>query len=559
LLLVSNYPIISNFIETDYAVTTNRTKEYTRNMLGIMRKYKESVVIKAVFVIIVLSFVGTIFLVWGEGGSSAGSRSSYAAKVDSTKISLDDYQQAYYRLRGIYEQIYQRSISPDIEKQLGLKKMALDNLIEAVLVRKAAKKMGISVSKDEIKAAIAAVPAFQKNGAFDFQQYQQALKGNRMTAGDFEAAQENELLMKKARKTVQDKVVISDADAESYYHKMNDKIQLQYVAITPEALLGEVKLTDQDLNSYIQGHQEQFKSAEQVSIQYVLIDPSSLAANVAVSEEEINSYYQKNIDRYQGKGGILPLAEVKDKVKADAIRNKTGKEAYEKAADTINKNIAAANLQAVATALGGKIVETQLFTAKSLPAALAAEEAVVNKAFLLKAGEMAGPIETSKGIYAIKLKERKPAEVPPLAQIRSAVEAVAKVDKAKELAAKKAEETLAALAKNPAAVKMQDSGSFTYNEQGNIPGIGVSKELMEAAFALTTAAPLPKAAVKIDQKWLVIKLKNRTAANSEDFQKTKEEVKKQLLPKKQQEALDAWIKELKAAAKIEINQQLIAD
>jgi putative ABC transport system permease protein len=39
----------------------------------------------------------------------------------------------------------------------------------------------------------------------------------------------------------------------------------------------------------------------------------------------------------------------------------------------------------------------------------------------------------------------------------------------------------------------------------------------------------------------------------------KEEIKKQLLPKKQQEALDAWIKELKAAANIEINQQLIAD
>jgi len=528
-------------------------------MLGIMRKYKESIVIKAVFVIIVLSFVGTIFLVWGEGGSGSGGQASYAAKVDSTKISIDDYQQSYYRLRGIYEQIYQRSLPPEIEKQLGLKKMALDNLVEAVLVRKAAKKMGISVSDDEVKTAVAAVPAFQKNGAFDFQQYQQTLKGNRMTAADFEESQKNELIMKKARKTVQDKVVISDADAESYYHKKNDRIELQYVAITPESLVAEVKLTDQDLNTYIQSHQEQFKTVEQISIQYVLIDPSALAGNVAVSEEEINSYYQKNIDRYQGKGGILPLAEVKDKVKADAIRNKAGKEAYEKAADTINKNIAAANLQSAAAALGGKIVETPLFTAKNPPVALAAEAALLKKAFMLKAGEMAGPIETAKGIYALKLKERKPAEVPPLAQIRSAVEAAAKVDKAKELAAKKAEETLAALAKNPAAVKLQDSGSFTFNEQGTIPGIGVSKELMDAAVALTTAAPLPKAAVRIDQKWLVIKLKNRTAANSEDFQKTKEELKKQILPKKQQEALDAWIKELKAAAKIDINQQLIAE
>jgi len=528
-------------------------------MLGIMRKYKQSVVIKIVFGIIVLSFIGTIFFVWGEGGDKGGRSLGYAAKVDSTKIGIEDYQQSYYRMKSIYEQIYQKTLPAEIEKQLGIKKMALDNLIETVLIRKAAKKMGISVSKDEVSQAIAAVPAFQKNGAFDFQQYQQALKMSRMTPADFEESQESELIIKKARKTVQDKASVSDADAENYYHKKNDRFELQYVVASPESVLSEVKLSDQDLNSYLQNHQDQFRSAEQISIQYTLYDPSSLTSKVTLDDEEINTFYQKNIDRYQGKGGILPLAEVKEKVKIDAARQKAGKLAYENAADAINKNLSAANLQAVATALGSKISETPLFPAKTPPAGLASEESLLKKAFLLKQGEIAGPIETAKGIYALKLKERKPAEVPPLAQIRGQVEAAAKIEKAKELAAKRAEEILASLAKNPGSTKMQETGSFTFNEQGTIPGIGVSKELMETAMTLTSAAPLPKAPAKIDQKWVVIKLKNRSQAAKEEFAKTKEEIRKQLLPKKQQEALDAWIKELKAAAKIEINQQLIAD
>lgn len=524
-----------------------------------MRKYKESIVIKIVFVVIVLSFIGTIFLVWGKGGDGSGRSMGYAAKVDSTKIGLEEFQQSYYRLRGIYEQIYQKSLSQEMEKQLGIKKMALENLIESLLMQKAAKKMNISVSKEEVSDAIAAIPAFQKNGAFDFQQYQQTLRGNRMTPADFENSQKSELLIKKARKTIQDKVTVSDTDAEEYYHKKNDKLELQYVAITPESLFGDVKLTEQDLNDFLQKNQDQFKSAEQVSIQYVLFEPASVSSKVSVSDEEIQNFYQKNIDRYQGKGGILPLSEVKEKVKADAVRFKSGKQAYETAADTINKNIASANLQGVATALGSKIVDTQLFTAKAPPANLATEDPLLKKAFMLKQGELAGPIETAKGIYAIKLKERKPAEVPPLAQIKSAVEARAKVEKAKELAAKKAEETIAALAKSSAGVSMQNTPAFTFNEQGNIPGIGVSRELMDAAVALTSAAPVPKGAVKIEQKWIVFRLKNRTAASSEEFQKSKEEIKKQILPKKQQEAIDKWIKELKAAAKIEINQQLIAD
>lgn len=544
--------------EADYAVRITE-KEYHCKMLGIMRKYKESIVIKFVFIVIVLSFIGTIFLVWGKGSDGVQGSVGYAAKVDSTKIAIDDYQQSYYRLRGIYEQIYQKSLPAEVEKQLGIKKMALDNLIESVIIRKAAKKMGLSVSKEEVSAAIEAIPAFQKNGVFDFQQYQQTLKGNRMTTADFEESQKIELLIKKARKSVQDKATVSDADAESYFHKKNDKLELQYTIVTPESVISEVKLSDQDLNTYLQAHQEQFKTAEQISIQYFLVAPSSLAANVTVSEEEINTFYQKNIDRYQGKGGILPLAEVKDKVKVDAAKQKAGKEAYEKAADIINKNIASANLQGAASALGAKVVDSPLFTAKALPANLASEAALTKKAFMLKAGEMAGPVETAKGIYALKLKERKPAEVPPLAQIRSAVESAAKQDKAKELAGKRAEEILAAVAKGTSTAKMQETGSFSFNDQSVIPGIGVSRDLMEAAFALTTAAPAPKAPTRIDQKWVVIRLKNRTVAKTEDFQKTKEEIKKQILPKKQQEALDAWIKELKAAAKIEINQQLIAD
>ena len=153
-------------------------------MLGIMRKYKQSPVIKIVFVIIVLSFIGTIFLVWGKGGKGLDA-SGYAAKVDGAKISYEEFQRSYYRLRGMYEQVNGKSITPEMEKQLGIKKLAIDGLIDTALVRKAAKKMGIKVTKDDVQKAIANVPAFQRNGVFNFQQYQEVLRMNRMTPDQF--------------------------------------------------------------------------------------------------------------------------------------------------------------------------------------------------------------------------------------------------------------------------------------------------------------------------------------------------------------------------------------
>src|SRR5689334_751482 len=99
-------------------------------MLDLMRKKKESIIIKIVFVVIVLSFIGTMFLVWGKGTDRGGRSSGYAAKVNGTSISLEEYQSAYQRIRNMYQQIYGQSIPPEMEKMLNLKKVALDNLID---------------------------------------------------------------------------------------------------------------------------------------------------------------------------------------------------------------------------------------------------------------------------------------------------------------------------------------------------------------------------------------------------------------------------------------------
>lgn len=528
-------------------------------MLGIMRKYKESVIIKVVFVIIVASFVGTIFLVWGEGGSGGGP-TSYAAQVNGGKISLEQYQRSYYRLRGIYEQLYGKSITPELEKQLGIKKAAMDNLVEAILVSQEAKKMGVKVTKDEIVAAVAAVPSFQKDGAFDFNLYQQTLKSNRITPQQFEDSQEEELIIKKARQRITDKAQVSDEDALAAFKKRNDKIELQFVSFSPAEVRGEVKLTEQELTAYLQGHQDQFKTPERISISYLFVDPSKFSGKVTVTDEEVQTWYQRNIDRYQGKGGILPFAEVKEQAKGDALKAKAAKQAYESTADALNKSIKGADIASAAKTLGVTVSETPLFAATAPPAQIAGEAELLKRSFMTKDGELGGPIETKKGIYIVKVKERKPSAVPPLAEIKAQIEARAAVDKSQELAKKKAEEALAAFGKNTAVAKLQETGAFAFSEKVPIvPNIGPSAEIMEAGFTLTAQAPAAKNPFKINDRWYAVKLKNRIAADTATLQQTKEELKKELLPKKQQEAITAWVKELKDKAKIEINTQLITD
>ncbi len=527
-------------------------------MLGIIRKQKESIIIKIVFVIIVLSFVGTIFLVWGKGSDGiGGGKGGFAAKVNGTRISLEDYQNAYQRIRTMYQQIYGQSIPPEMEKMLGLKKVALDGLIDNLLALKEAKSLGIKVSKDEISASIEAMPVFQKDGKFNFDQYQQMLRSNRMTPKDFEGGQEAEVILKKVRQAIKDKAAVTDADALAQYKKENDKLELEYVAFAPADVAAEVKLTDADLNEYLQKNPNDFKTAEKVALSYILLDPASQAAKTTVSDEEIQTFYQKNIDRWQGKDGILPLGEVKEKVKAEAIKQKTAKQVFELAADTLYKNIKSGDLNLIAGVLKQKVQETPLFAANAPAPALAGEAAVIKKALELKQGELGGPVETAKGIYILKAKERKAATVPALAEIKGAVEEKTKAAKAVELAKKKADDAAKQLS-TKAALKTQTTGSFGFSAKGDIPAIGASPELVEAVFKLAVAQA-PATPYKIGNRWYAVRVKSRTEAPKEQFEATKEELKKKMLPKKQEDALAEWAKGLRDKAKIELNPNITLD
>lgn len=527
-------------------------------MLSIMRKQKESIIIKIVFVVIVLSFVGTIFLVWGKGSEGIGEgKGGYAAKVNGTRISLEEYKEAYQRIKNMYQQIYGQSIPPEMEKMMGLRKVALDGLIDNLLAMREAKSLGIKVSKEDVSNSIEAMPAFQKDGKFNFDQYQQVLKSSRITPKDFEEGQEAEVTLRKVRQLIRDKAVVTDADALAQYKKENDKLELEYVVYAPSDVAAEVTLSEAELNDFLQKNPNDFKTPEKVALSYVLLDPASQAAKTSVSEDEVQTFYQKNIDRWQGKDGIQPLADVKGKVKAEAIKQKAAKLLFEQAADTLYKNIKSGDLSLIAGALKQKIQETPLFAANAPPSSLAGETAVLKKAFELKQGELGGPVETAKGIYILKAKERKASVVPPLAEIKGAVAEKAKAAKAIELAKKKAEDAAKQLSAK-AAIKTQSTGSFGFSAKGDIPVIGSSPEIVEAVFKLS-AGQAPATPFKVGNRWYAVRVKSRTEAPKAQFDATKEELKKKMLPRKQEEALAEWAKGLREKAKIEINQALFAE
>jgi peptidyl-prolyl cis-trans isomerase D len=81
------------------------------------------------------------------------------------------------------------------------------------------------------------------------------------------------------------------------------------------------------------------------------------------------------------------------------------------------------------------------------------------------------------------------------------------------------------------SLSVQETAAFPRNA-AFIPGIGASKEMADAAFALTAEKPAANRVFEVDGNWFVAALKERKTPSDEDFAAKKEDIEGRLLAAK---------------------------
>jgi hypothetical protein len=165
-------------------------------MLKLFRKHAKYFYF--LFFIVILSFI-----FWGIGPLDDTGNGQVVAEVEGQKITAEEYWTTYDRIYRFYREMYKDQFDEEMEKKLNLKENVLDSLINERVLLIAAKEVGLSVSDEELQAAITADPAFKKEGRFDSEVYRNRLKLNRLTPEYFESLKRREILLDKMRRLVE--------------------------------------------------------------------------------------------------------------------------------------------------------------------------------------------------------------------------------------------------------------------------------------------------------------------------------------------------------------------
>jgi peptidyl-prolyl cis-trans isomerase D len=530
-------------------------------MLDLMRKHARNWIMKVLLGIIIIVF---IFYFGSMGGKQ---QTEMVATIDGKAVSYAEYVSEYQNLIDFYRQRFGDRLTGEVLKSLNLKQQALDNVINQAILFRKADELKLRVTDEEIKANILATPAFQRDGIFDDRIYQQILRVNKMSPEDFEAMQKKMLTAAKLESIIGDGVKVSDRELYDLHRFQTEKIDLEYLLLSPKDFQGAVNPSEKDLESYLKEHGGDFRVPEQFQIKYIPFLGQDYGNAAKIGEEEIKDYYDRHKDKWAKAGGkTATLQEVRDRIIAELklISGKFTAAAQARTAhDTIYQE---ENFDAYAAKKGLPVRTTDFFPSNTPPGDLTQIPDITGTIVALQKDEISRILSDDKGYYLLKLAAKKPSYIPSLKDVRAEVERRFVAKGSADLCRKEAQSLLERLrnGEDMAAVARQrklnigQTGLFLPGPA--IPKLGFSQELGEALYQLSAKKPYPDRAYPVSGNYAILRFRQTGAEDSGNFEARKEGLRQIALRMKRTEVVKSWIEGNKAvlieSGRLKINKEI---
>ena len=450
-------------------------------MLSLMRKHAGSWMIK-----VVLGAVVVTFIFWG-GYQFTSRRLSRIASVNDQWITIDEYKSTYNQLLNQVRQTFGNNLTDDLLQSLGLRKRALDQLIDNALMMQAAENFNLTVTDDELAQAIKSMPVFQTGGVFDESRYQLLLTQNKLTRSQFEARQREALQLQKLRQLIIGAVKVSDPEALEWYKWNNAQVSIDYVLVETNRYTN-IAPADGDLEKYFEDNKTSYKTEPTAKARYLVFKPEAYRPLVKISDDEIRDYYETNLEQFKSPKTV-EARHILIKVDQDAD-DETVAEAKKRIEDILKKaregqdfaELAKQYSEGPTKDKGGYLGEFQ-------------KDSMVkpfsNKAFSMAAGEISDPVRTRFGWHLIKVEKVNPASTTTLDDARDEIRKKLTDEKSKILAQDDAEAASDAVYEGQDLDSIAAQRDLAIQETGHFSQSNPPKGIKNGSQFATVAFELP--------------------------------------------------------------------
>jgi len=345
------------------------------------------------------------FAFFGIETFSGGGGDPVVAKVGDQKILQSEFQNAYDQSYRQYLARMGENFKPEQFNAANFRKLVLDDMTHESMMRQFAEESGYRANNAVVFEYLQQIPFFQKDGAFDTETYRSALARQGTSVTRFEEQLRNTIAIEQMRGGVLETAFVTDADIQQAWRlAMQDRV-VEYAVFDQAKYLAQASVTDEQIKARYDQKKAQLMAPERIRLAYVELSVEALTQASPPGQDVLKAVYDAE------KAGRFTTQEQR-KASHILINFGADKGAAQKKAEGLAAQLkSGGNFAELARAntddTGSKDKGGDLGWLKrgQMP------ESFEKELFDLKAGEVAGPIETEFGWQLIRLDELKPSVV----------------------------------------------------------------------------------------------------------------------------------------------------
>lgn len=248
------------------------------------------ILLGAMLLLVAVSMVTYLIPGFGSGG---GAQDTVIAEIGKEVVTVRDVQQrmqAATRNKSV-----PRDAADTYVQQL------VDDMVTTRALTYQAKRLGLGVSDAELAQALRAmIPQLFPNGQFvGTAIYAGFLEQQGLTIPEFEAQLRQQLLIGRLRDLVADSVIVTPQEVTREYQRRNAKIRVEYVAVSPAKLRGEVSLSPDEVRAFFETHRADYRVPEKRNLELLVADEAKVGQKIALPDDQLRRIYEQNKEQYR--------------------------------------------------------------------------------------------------------------------------------------------------------------------------------------------------------------------------------------------------------------------
>ncbi|MCG8537935.1 MAG: SurA N-terminal domain-containing protein, partial [Pseudomonadales bacterium] len=227
-----------------------------------------------------------------EGIFNSGSKQDVAIEVNGVEISKMEVSRAIQNQRNNLKAQMGGNIDDSFFSDEMLAPGVIENLIQRELLKQALQNDGLTVAPDLVKSYVRSMPQFQdEQGNFSNERLEIALVQANYTKLKLYSVVQESMVMEQLQAGVGASAFITDSELERLAKLNGQTRDASYAKFEVAPLKETIELTEEEKQAYYEENKAQYRTEEKIKLEYVALSRDDFKGEIEVTEDELNSAY----------------------------------------------------------------------------------------------------------------------------------------------------------------------------------------------------------------------------------------------------------------------------